>query len=371
MSAAKPDRLPLVYVAAPAQRPHSARTWLRPVGLLRLCDPAAKEAWPLAGGWMGFTLLDVVMRKQDVIEIWRTTPSEYLAQAADKDAAQAYLARLTAPRADFAGLSMAHPRLMGIINATPDSFSDGGEHFNSADAITSAMAMAADGATILDIGGESTRPGAVHVSRHEEAQRIAPIISALAKAGLLVSADTRHGEIMTTASHAGAKILNDVSGFRGAGAAEAAAGVGQADPAKGYVIIMHMQGTPQTMQVNPHYGFAPLDIYDFLEERITALVAAGVRSDHIAIDPGFGFGKTLRDNLALIEWTSLLHGLGVPILIGVSRKSTIAKLADAPDAKMRVPGTIALTLKALEGGAQMHRVHDVAEVKQAIDVWRG
>ena len=365
------DRLPLTYVQALPQRPHAARTWLRPVGLHKRTDPAAAHMLVLAGGWMCFAELDVVMRSESEILVWRTTRDAYLDAAANTTQAEAYLKRLTGPRPDFAGLSMASPQLMGIVNATPDSFSDGGDHFLASDAVSGAQQMAAAGASILDIGGESTRPGAAPVPATEEMQRITPVISELAKQGHIVSADTRHPDVMRAATGAGAHIINDVSGFREAGAPDAVAAAYASNPQQGYAVIMHMQGAPQTMQANPEYGFAPLDIYDYLEAQIGHVMDAGVPFDHIAIDVGFGFGKTVDDNLALIDWMSLFHGLGVPILVGVSRKSTIAKLADASDAKMRVPGTISLTLKALENGAQMHRIHDVAEIKQAMDVWRG
>ena len=363
------ERLPLTYVQALPKRPHETRTWLRPVGLMRAHDPAADGALPLAGGWMCFTGLDVIMQSDDAVLVWRTTPDAYHAASANQAMSDAYLGRLTNSRYAFSGLSMASPQLMGIVNATPDSFSDGGDHFQPADALKAALKMAKEGAAILDVGGESTRPGAQPVPTQEEIARINPVISALVADDHLVSADTCHTEVMIAASKAGAHILNDVSGFRDKGAAEAASAAAEANPTQGYAIIMHMQGAPQTMQSNPDYGFAPLDIYDYLEGQIERLQAAGVPPTHIAIDPGFGFGKTIQDNLAIIEWMSLFHGLGVPILVGVSRKSTIAKLADAPDAKSRLPGTVALTLQTVQQGAQMHRVHDVGPVKQAIDVW--
>lgn len=364
-------RLPLNYVRALPKRPHETRTWVRPVNLLRDTDPAAVTALPLAGGWIRFHEIDVVMQDSQSVSVWRTTPDAYLAASADRLVAEAYLDRLTAKRPDFAGLAMHQPHLMGIVNATPDSFSDGGDHFTAEIALSAAQQMAADGASLLDIGGESTRPGAEPVAETEEKRRILPVISELAAAGHVVSADTRHPEVMKAATEAGAHILNDVSGFREAGAALAAADAARANPSLGFAIIMHMQGAPQTMQTNPDYGFAPLDIYDYLEGQIDHLVEAGVPRYHIAVDPGFGFGKTVQDNLEIIRWTSLLHGLGVPLLIGVSRKSSIAKLADAPEAKSRVPGTVALTVQALAGGAQMHRVHDVKAIKQALDVWWG
>ena len=365
------SRLSLHYVQALPKRPHEIRTWLRPVGLLRASDPASQNALPLAGGWMRFDTLDVVMQDGDALSVWRTTPDAYLEASADKVFSKDYLNRLTAERAPFAGLSMRCPHLMGIVNATPDSFSDGGDHFSTEDALSGARQMAADGASLLDIGGESTRPGAEPVAEADEKQRILPVIRELVSSDYVVSADTRHPPVMQAATEAGAHILNDVSGFREAGSAEVAAKAAAQNSSQGYAIIMHMQGAPQTMQANPEYGFAPLDIYDYLEGQIETLVQAGVPRNHIAVDPGFGFGKTVQDNLDIMRWVSLFHGLGVPLLIGVSRKSSIAKLADAPDAKSRVPGTVALTIQGFEGGAQMHRVHDVKEIKQALDVWWG
>tara|TARA_Y100001954_G_scaffold237224_1_gene300222 strand:- start:1032 stop:1841 length:810 start_codon:yes stop_codon:yes gene_type:complete len=267
---------------------------------------------------------------------------------------------------------------MGIVNVTPDSFSDGGRFLGAEAAIAHGRQMVAAGATILDIGGESTRPGAEPVTREEELARITPVISALSADGHLISADTRHAAVMGPAMGAGARVINDVSGFTEDGAAEVMA---KAHAETSYVcaIAMHMQGTPATMQDNPRYGFAPVEVYEVLSGHIDRLVAAGLPRGNIAVDPGFGFGKTPVHNAELIKWTALFHGLGVPVLIGVSRKSSIPKLAArggqrgdyGGTADERLGGSLALTLDATAQGAQLIRTHDVPETVQAVAVQRG
>lgn len=352
--------------------PDGRRLYIRPVNLVArdsaICQSAATGAYhALAGGWMAFRAVDVIMRGNvpDEIHVKRCAVDEWLAEAPDKDHAAQMLQALTSPRPDFAGLSMAEPQVMGIVNATPDSFSDGGVNFAAEDGIKNALKMVEEGASILDVGGESTRPGAEAVARDEEIRRITPIIEALSKAGHVVSADTRHTSVMAAAADAGAPIINDVGGFRDAGA-EALIGTLSGGDEGGYAIAMHMQGTPETMQKNPHYDFAPLDVYDWLAARIEALRDAGTPLSHIAIDPGFGFGKTPLHNLEIINWTALFHGLGVPILIGVSRKSSIAKLSKDEPADERLGGSLALALRSIECGAQIIRTHDVAQTAQAM-----
>jgi len=326
--------------------------------------------------------------------------AELLAACADgqaKAAAEDLLDRLTRPRPAFAGLSMNglsmnglsitdlaigqtgdqpidraiyRPHIMGIINVTPDSFSDSGQNYAASTALATARQMLTDGAAILDIGGESTRPGAAPVSQQQELARIEPVIKELAAEGLLVSADTRHSAVMAAAHQAGARIINDVGGFRDHGAAALMARQWAENPQNAFAIAMHMQGEPGTMQKDPHYRFAPLDVYDWLAQRIEVLEAAGLPRSHIAIDPGFGFGKTVADNLALISWAGLLHGLGVPVLIGASRKSSIAMLDGGAAADQRLGGSLALACRAAQQGAQMIRVHDVPETRQALTVWQ-
>jgi dihydropteroate synthase len=282
--------------------------------------------------------------------------------ADDRNKAAAVLENLYKPRADFSGLEMAKPHLMGVINTTPDSFSDGGAHLAPATAIASGMAMWQAGASVIDIGGESTRPGAAPITRNQELARVLPPITGLTRQNIRLSIDTRHAEVMTRACAAGAAIINDVEALRRDGALDAAAASGAP------VIIMHMQGQPETMQDKPHYEFAPVDIYQFLEERIDAAVAAGIAKSHIAVDPGFGFGKTVAHNLQILNWISLFHGLGVPILFGASRKSTIAKLSKDEPADQRLAGSLALAMAAYRQGVQLLRVHDVGETAQALAV---
>ena len=357
----------LIYDNKLPAAPHAQKTWVRPVNLILGHDPARNASHHrLAGGWAFFDAVDVVMHNGTHYVACRMTVEEWLGSAADKQRADQTLHNLTAPRADFAGLSMAEPQIMGIVNVTPDSFSDGGLHYQSDDGIKGALAMAKAGASILDIGGESTRPGAEPVAAAEEIARITPVIEALTSQGHIVSADTRHTAVMGAALRAGAPIINDVGGFRDLGAPEMVAEAYSLNASQGFSIAMHMQGTPQTMQANPVYECAPIDVYNWLEERIIALEAAGLPRSHIAIDPGFGFGKTPRHNLEIIRWTSLFHGLGVALLIGVSRKSSIAKLSHDEPATERLGGSLALTLQAVAAGAQMIRTHDVAPTKQAI-----
>ena len=347
---------PIQAEAAPRVPPFAVPTWLRPVTV-----PSGQHI--LAGGWARFTDMDVVQRHADGgYSICRMGLDDLLQAADDRNLASAVMDRLLAPRDPFAGLSMTAPRLMGILNVTPDSFSDGGRHNAPARAIAAARAMQDAGAAIIDIGGESTRPGAAPVTRNQELARVLPVLAGLRDSGAVLSIDTRHAEVMRRAVAGGAGIINDVGALRGDGAVDAAAAAGVP------VVMMHMQGTPETMQADPQYGFAPVEILEFLEARIQAAEAAGIPRALMAIDPGYGFGKTVTHNLQLINWTAMLHMLGVPILIGASRKSSIAKISAGEDADQRLPGSLALAMAALRQGAQMLRVHDVGETMQAVKV---
>ena len=347
---------PIQAEAAPRVPPFAVPTWLRPVTV-----PSGQHS--LAGGWARFTDMDVVQRHADGgYSICRMGLDDLLQAADDRNLASAVMDRLLAPRDPFAGLSMTAPRLMGILNVTPDSFSDGGRHNAPARAIAAARAMQDAGAAIIDIGGESTRPGAAPVTRNQELARVLPVLAGLRDSGAVLSIDTRHAEVMRRAVAGGAGIINDVGALRGDGAVDAAAAAGVP------VVMMHMQGTPETMQADPQYGFAPVEILEFLEARIQAAEAAGIPRALMAIDPGYGFGKTVTHNLQLINWTAMLHMLGVPILIGASRKSSIAKISAGEDADQRLPGSLALAMAALRQGAQILRVHDVGETMQAVKV---
>ncbi|MEY8841964.1 dihydropteroate synthase, partial [Cribrihabitans sp. XS_ASV171] len=224
--------------------------------------------------------------------------------------------RLTAPRASVAGLAMDRPHVMGILNITPDSFSDGGVHHGRDAARVSGSVMAGHGATILDVGGESTRPGADFIPPEQEIARVVPVIEGIGRTGALISIDTRKAEVARAAVAAGAGLVNDVSGFTfDAGLAPFCAEAGVP------VCVMHMQGDPQTMQKNPRYDDVLLDVYDFLAAQVERLEGLGIDRSRIVVDPGIGFGKTQEHNLALIRALSLFHGIGCPILLGVSRKA--------------------------------------------------
>ena len=298
--------------------------------------------WPLAGGWTRFTHLECLQRG---------AAPRIVDSAPDR-----VMATLTAPRPSVLGLTLDRPRLMGIVNATPDSFSDGGRY----DPATQARALAADGADLLDIGGESTRPGAEEIAVPDEIARILPAIGA-ARGLLPISVDTRKAAVAQAALAAGAGMVNDVSGLDfDAGLAPLVAGAGVP------VCLMHAQGLPATMQDDPRYDDVLLDVYDALAARIDRAVRAGIPADRIVIDPGIGFGKTEAHNLAILRRISLYHGLGCPILLGVSRKRFIGRIGGADLAVERMPGTLALTVAAVAQGVQIHRVHDVAEHAQGL-----
>ncbi len=254
---------------------------------------------------------------------------------------------------------------MGILNVTPDSFSDGGDRLDPAVAIACGRRMLEDGADILDVGGESTRPGSLPVSIMTEQERALPVIEALAKAGAVVSADTRNAGTMRRALDAGARIINDVTAFQHD--ADALSVVARAGCP---VVLMHMRGTPATMMELARYEDVAGEVFGELAQRVAAAEAAGVSRANIAIDPGFGFAKGGHDNIELLRRLPLLLGLGRPIVVGLSRKAMIGTLMREADPRARGPGSIAAALYALERGARVVRVHDVRQTRQAIDVWR-
>jgi dihydropteroate synthase len=262
-------------------------------------------------------------------------------------------------------LALDRPLIMGILNVTPDSFSDGGHFDDPERAIAHARRMAEEGADILDIGGESTRPGAHPVTVDEELERVMPVIEGLAgRTKALISIDTRKAGVMRRALAAGAHIINDVTALTYEPACLEVAATSEAP-----VILMHAQGDPRTMQSAPHYDDCLLDVCDWLEARIAACEAAGIARERLVIDPGIGFGKTLAHNLELLSGLTLLHGLGVPVLLGASRKSFIGALTGIKDARARLAGSIAAALQGAAQGVQILRVHDVAETRQALAVW--
>jgi len=267
---------------------------------------------------------------------------------------------------DCAGrpLDLSRPRVMGVLNVTPDSFSDGGVFFSREDALRRAEHLVEEGADILDIGGESTRPGAVPVSAGEEIDRVVPVIESLrSRVSLPLSIDTSKPEVMHAAVGAGAGMINDVWALRKTGALEAAASAGVP------VCLMHMQGDPRTMQAAPRYADVLSEVRDFLQERIAACTAAGIDSERLLLDPGFGFGKSLAHNLALLAGLEEICSLGRPVLVGLSRKSMIGAVTGRPIDE-RLPGSLAAAVLAVERGARLVRTHDVAATVDALRLVR-
>jgi len=254
-------------------------------------------------------------------------------------------------------------RILGIVNATPDSFSDGGLHLDAAAACRHAETLVAEGADVLDIGGESTRPGADPVPAAEERGRILPVIRETAGWGVPISVDTRKAEVAEAALEAGASIVNDVSALADPRMASLVAGSGAG------LVLMHMRGTPRTMQDDPRYDDVAREVAGFLCERRDRAREAGVPFERIALDPGIGFGKTLRHNLELLGRIDELAAFGSPVLVGASRKSFLGKMAGTDDPEARLPGSLAAVLAARTGGALLFRVHDVAATRKALDVF--
>ncbi|GAB2610258.1 dihydropteroate synthase [Novilysobacter erysipheiresistens] len=272
----------------------------------------------------------------------------------------------TAPTLDCNGraLVLDRPRVMGIVNVTPDSFSDGGAHDTLQAAVAHGLRLAGEGADILDIGGESTRPGAADVPVEEELRRVIPVIERLAsETALPISIDTSKPEVMRAAIAAGAGMINDVYGLRRDGALDAAAALGVP------VVLMHMQGEPRDMQAQPRYDDVVSEVFRFLAERIFAAEMSGIDKKRIVVDPGFGFGKTLDHNLALLAQLHRFDELGVPLLAGLSRKKSIGELTGRDDPRERVHGSVAAHLVAAQRGARLLRVHDVAATVDALKVW--
>ena len=259
-------------------------------------------------------------------------------------------------------LSLDHPLIMGIVNVTPDSFSDGGLLDSSRVAVDHALKLAEQGADILDVGGESTRPGATFVPPDEEMRRVLPVIEALVGHGLAVSVDTRKPEVMRAALDSGASMVNDVMALREPGALETLAGSNAA------VCLMHMQGEPQTMQQLPHYEDVVAEVRKFLQDRIASCAAAGIARERIVIDPGFGFGKTLEHNLLLLKQLRELTQPGVPLLAGMSRKSMLGALSGRGVGEREYAG-VAAHLLAVARGARILRVHNVAAMRDALAIW--
>jgi dihydropteroate synthase len=350
------------------------RTYLRPTGLAIPARPRPTDAPGdviRAAGRddLACWVVEVIARSGPARDISYTMSAAGLrAWAADGAADGAFAALLDrheAPRAALAGLALDRPRIMGIVNVTPDSFSDGGRHESAEAAIAHALQLAADGADILDVGGESTRPGAQAITVDEELRRVIPVIEGLAgKTVALISVDTRKAVVMRRALEAGAHIINDVAALTYEPACMDVAAASGAP-----IVLMHAQGDPRTMQAAPRYDDCLLDVCDWLADRIDACTAAGIDRARLIVDPGIGFGKTLDHNLELLAGLSVFHGLGVPVLLGASRKSFIGALTGIKAASERVAGSVAAAVHGAAQGVQILRVHDVAETRQALTVW--
>ena len=345
------------------------RTLIRPSAFVDSPFGHDGKVAPLAGGLTWFSaveLLSVEGNKRVAVELVPVAEVERRLDGETTPQWQALTAKRTPLQLGERTVRLDQPQVMGVLNVTPDSFSDGGR-FTDADTAAAAGAdMAAEGAAIIDVGGESTRPGAKPVWEGDETERVVPVIRQLAGGGAAVSIDTRKSEVMTAALAAGARLVNDVSALTfDPRSAEVVAAAGVP------VVLMHHLGDPETMQDAPRYDDVLVEVYGWLEDRIAAAEAAGIDRAKILVDPGFGFGKTVAHNLELMNGLALFHALGCPIVVGASRKRTIGALSNEAPADQRLGGSIAFALKAVEQGAQIVRVHDVPETVQALRIWRG
>lgn len=347
--------------------------YLRPVGRLVAGEGGGNgdmQSLPLAGREsLRFSAIELIERQGD----WAGRRIVSLQGADDislrtqmpQAAAHEILYRIQMPRGDIAGLTLDRTRIMGIVNVTPDSFSDGGQFNNAEAAIEHALKLDEEGADILDIGGESTRPGAAPVALEEELRRILPVIDGLrGRTRARLSIDTRKGEVMRRAAAAGVHMINDVSALSyDSKSMRVVADTGLP------VLLMHSLGDPKVMQDDPRYDDVLLDVYDALAGRVAACENAGIAKSRIIVDPGVGFGKTLQHNLTLLAGLGVYHGLGTAVALGASRKSFIGALTGAIDPSERVPGSIASAMAGVMSGVQIIRVHDVAETRQALTVF--
>ena len=345
------------------------RTLLRPTAFVDSPFGHDGKVARLAGGLNWFAAVELIHVQARSRVSTELVPVEGIEGRLDKDTAVHWHALIASrpplqlgPRT----VRLDQPQVMGIVNATPDSFSDGGQYPDAAAAAEAGAAMSAEGAAIIDVGGESTRPGARAIWEGDEIERVVPVIRRLAAGGAAVSVDTRKADVMTAAAEAGARMINDVSALTyDARAAEVAAALNLP------VVLMHHRGAPEVMQEDVRYDDVLVEVYLWLEERIAAAVEAGVGRENILIDPGFGFGKNVSHNLELMNGLGLFHALGCPMVVGASRKRTIGALSGEAPADRRLGGSIAFALKAAEQSAQIVRVHDVFETVQALRIWRG
>jgi dihydropteroate synthase len=328
---------------------------------------AAGMALPLAGGPIRFTAMEVAERKTGEAGARRPVPlSAVVARVFDGSTGlSSLLDGLMTPRQSWAGFDFARPLIMGVINVTPDSFSDGGDFATADAAIAQGIKLAEQGADIVDVGGESTRPGSLGVSSDAELARVLPVVKALAERGIVVSIDTRHAAVMTAAVASGARIINDVTALTGDPGS-----VGAAARSKAAIVLMHMLGEPKTMQADPHYDDTTLDLLDYFDDRLQVLLKAGIDPARIVLDPGIGFGKKDPHNMLLLSELAAFQVFGSPVALGVSRKSFVGRMSRKEPPKDRVAGSLAAGLAGFDQGVQIIRVHDVAETYQARAIWQ-
>ena len=354
----------------------TARLYLRPTAFVDAPFGFDGQVARLAGGMLWFSAVELIVRddgrrvRQDLVPVAALDATRNALPTGLQARFDTLWRNLTSPRAPIVTaertLRFDAPSLMGILNVTPDSFSDGGRHDDPALAAAAAVDMAVAGAAVIDLGGESTRPGAAPVWEGDELARVAPVLEHLRASGLMISIDTRKASVMQAAVGLGAAIINDVSALTHDPRAMAVASTAACP-----VVLMHHQGDPQVMQDKPAYADPLLDVFDWLEARVDACVAAGIGRERLIVDPGIGFGKALRHNLDLLNGLSILHGLGCPVLLGASRKRFIGALSNEAQVGERLGGSLAVAMAGMAQGVQLLRVHDVAETMQALRVWRG
>lgn len=347
----------------------ASRTLIRPTGFIDAPFGHDGKVARLAGGLNFFASVELISVEGHRRLSTELVSVEGVERRFDDDLALQWAA-LTGSRQPLRlgdrTVRLDQPQVMGILNVTPDSFSDGGQFAQAGTAIEGGVLMASQGAAILDVGGESTRPGAQQVWAEDEIERVRLVVQRLAAGGSAVSIDTRKSEVMTAALQAGARLVNDVSALTfDPRSAEVIAAAGVP------VVLMHHLGPPETMQQDPRYDDVLVEVYLWLEERIAAAEAAGIDRSKILLDPGFGFGKTVAHNLELMNGLAIFHSLGCPIVVGASRKRTIGALSNEAEAGERLGGSIAFALKAAEQGVQIIRAHDIPETVQALRIWRG
>lgn len=339
------------------------RRYFRPTGFVDTPVGFDGQVARLAGGLCFFATWEVIAPgRKTLVPVGALQPED--------DAEVAIIARVTSPRPPLKlgerTIPLDQPRVMGILNVTPDSFSDGGRYADAEAAAAAGSAMADAGASLIDVGGESTRPGAQPAWEGDEIARVMPVVERLAHGGATVSIDTRKASVMEAALAAGAEIVNDVSALSFDKAAVTLLAARDCP-----IVIMHSPDATGGLHESGGYQDVLTEVYDWLDARIAALEAAGIARARLIIDPGIGFGKSLADNLALLNGLSLFHGLGCPVLIGASRKRFIGALSNEAPVEQRLGGSLAVAVETVRQGVQLVRVHDVLETVQALQIWRG